>query len=212
MDFLSVFSEIIKDANDQERPRNQILGNLNFITSKLKEDVKTYEKFMEELRSSDQGLINQAVYVALEYNNALLLSSLRPNNFLDLLKKAVEEKRYYFFFTASEMILAKNINSKQKTDLLSYVNYIKDKLGLTLTEIKTDIYDEIIVILNKLLEIALDDFYLFRTISTKVIEPYVLVHDSYSKHFIGEVTFDNLRTLYSEIMRYANALGLKKGE
>lgn len=212
MDYLSFFREIVKVANDQERPRNQLLSDLNLFASELKDNVKSYKKFMEDIRSSGNSLNDQNIYIALEYNNALHLSSLRPDNFMDLLKKAAEEKRYYFFFTASEMLMGAKINPRLKTELQLYVNHIKGELGLSLEDVESDVYKEIIVIVNKILEIALEDFYLFRTISIKVIDPYIETHDYHSSRSTGDITLNNLKTLYGEIMHYSNALGINKGE
>lgn len=210
MNYLSIFQTILNSATDRERAQNQLLSDLNLSISEFKDNLKTYETFMDELHNSDQGLNNRALYNALEYNNALLLSSLKPDNFMDLLKKAVEEKRYYFFLTASEIILATRINPKLKTELISYVNNIKEKLGLTLDDFRREIYDEIIIIVDKMLEIAIDNLYIFRKISTKVIDPFISVHDPDCGLFVGEITLDDLKTLYREIIRYAIALGLKK--
>lgn len=208
MDYLSIFIEIVKAANDQARPRNQILSDLNLIIYQIKDNLRTYENFMEWLRNSDSGLGNHNLYIALEYNNALLFSSLRPDNFMNLLKKAVEEKRFYFFFTASEMLLAAKINSNLKNELISYITYVKEKLGITTEDIIREIHDEVILIAEKMLEIALDDFYLFRIISERIIKQYISLHDPHSEKFKGDINFDNLKTLYGEIIRYSNSLGL----
>lgn len=211
MNYLSAFKEIVKTANNEERYQNQTLSDLNLISSELKDNLKSYEKFMEDIRNLDIGISDSNLYFAIEYNNALLLSSLNPDNFMNLLQKAVKEKRYYFFFTAAELFMGSKINSKIKMELQIYVNYIKEELGLVFEDINPEIYNEVIVIANKILDLAIDNFYLFKTISTEVLSPYIETHDPKSSKFIEEINLANLGALYREIMHYVNALGMRDG-
>lgn len=209
MNYISAFSKFLLITKDDNRPQIQILSDLNLLASELRYNLEKQDKHAELLKYSEQDLKSYSSYIALEYNNALLFSLLKPDNFIALLKKAVTEKRYYFFSTASEIILSSKLNTKLKNELISYVDSVNEDLGLTPGKFDHQLYDEIILITNKVLEIAIENWYLFKTITKNVIEPFTIKFAKDVTDYTSTFKIEDLKILYDEILYYDNSLGLK---
>jgi len=114
LDFISSFRDIIFHILMKDKTDNQILSDIHLFA----EEIKNY---ISKLDSNNDGLDeSKTVFIkTVEYNNALLLSSLRPANIRYFLNSALKEKRYYFFSTTCDMLLNSNLKKEYKNEVLS---------------------------------------------------------------------------------------------
>jgi len=77
-------------------------------------------------------LMNQKVFCALEFGNALKVAEMRPDNIHEILKEAIDHKRNEFFFTVTSLIKADpKFNQAYKMKVENIYETLTEEMGLT---------------------------------------------------------------------------------
>lgn len=180
MHYTLAFNKFLKTVLDRGHSQNQVLGELNLYAAELKHCYKKEEEIIPALfqQSYHTEDIKSSTFFALEYNNAFLFAFLNPNNILIHLKKAISEKRYYFVFTAVDLLLSSKIKDKTKEELSTFIEQVRFNIGLPPKDFDNETYNELIFLTDKILEIAINNWYIFDKISINYIEPFISIHKS----------------------------------
>jgi len=138
MNYLQQFKDILIHIVKEDKSQNQILSDLHLLLELLNEELSYLHDGYQKLLSEDGTVsINSFELLrATEYNNALMLSMLRPPNIIEILNKALIEKRYYFFFTVTDILSNADIDKKLKNKLEDMQKVIRNKLNLPQLDVK----------------------------------------------------------------------------
>jgi len=156
------FNQAIRDERKNKDKEAILVSTRTKLTSLLKkisDEIQVLVNKIAEIKSpnlakptdgtdsfSSIKLINQKVFGAVDFGNALKVAEMKPDNIHEILKEAVEHKRNEFFFTVTNLILSDtNINQAYKLRVQGIYESLTEMLGLTeLEDQKTNLERDLI--------------------------------------------------------------------
>jgi len=171
MNYLQQFKDILIHIVKEDKSQNQILSDLHLLLELLNEELSYLHNGYQKLLSEDGtvSINSMELLRATEYNNALMLSILKPPNIIEILNKALIEKRYYFFFTITDVLSNANIENKLKYKLEDMRVVVRTKLNLPKLDFKYSELETIQTITQRLFNGATGDWESWEKATKEVI-------------------------------------------
>jgi len=204
MNYLQQFKDILIHIVKEDKSQNQILSDLHLLLELINEELSYLHNGYQKLLSEDGEIsINSLeLFRATEYNNALMLSMLRPPNIIEILNKVLIEKRYYFFFTVTDILSNADIEKKLKSKLENMQGVVRNKLNLPQLDVKYSELETIQDITQRLFNGATGDWESWEKATKEVISELIGSEKVTSTDINRKIKFE-------EIIKLKNQLELK---
>ena len=163
--FISSFRDILFHILKNDKTLNQIQSDLHLLL----EQINNHKNNNNTVVDSFVNLDPHSLIKALEYNNALLFSTIRPDNIKYFLNSALTEGRYYFVAMVCDILLNSKIKKELKEEIQTIYNESSLNYKLPLFFKEKSIEDIIENISKDILDICLTHSN-WREISIKVIK------------------------------------------
>ena len=113
INFISSFRDILTHILKNDKTLNQIQSDLHLLLEQINNHKNNNNTFIDSFVNLDP----HSLIKALEYNNALLFSTIRPDNIKYFLNSALTEGRYYFVAMVCDMLLNSRIKKELKEEI-----------------------------------------------------------------------------------------------